>query len=263
MKSETVGFCNKLYPEMRLIYELCRLDIKQRTAGTSFGVLWIYLNPAISMFMIWFVFYFGLRSSAGASGVYSLLVGLISWQLVSDAIVIGTGAFVEKPYLVKKIKFPLAYLPIIKVLNSLWIHLPFLAAALALSVASSNFSIKGLLIFSIIFPLYFIFLSVLVFLLSTIAVFYRDLQSVLGVVMQLIFWGTPIIWIVPEQPKAIGIVENFNPFFFVVRLYRFCFLSEKFDFQYALISFAGVSVLLFIFTKKLFGKLKEQFADVL
>lgn len=246
----------------RLFFELCVLDIKQRTAGTSFGLFWIYLNPAISMFIIWFVFKFGIKAGAGTEDIYRLLVGLIAWQLISDSIVIGAGAFTEKPYLVKKIKFPLVFLPLIKVVNSFWIHVPFLLAALVIGVSADKLTLQGAVGMIALIPLFFSFLAVLVFFLSTITVFYRDLQSILGVAIQLIFWATPIFWSLPEHPRFISSMENFNPFYFVVSAYRFCFLGEG-QFMNAFMPFLGLQVVLILATVKIFKKLKDQFSDVL
>ncbi|MGZ3748128.1 MAG: ABC transporter permease, partial [Pseudobdellovibrionaceae bacterium] len=201
-----------------LFFELCSLDMKQKTAGTAFGHIWLYLNPLISIAVIWFVFHFGLRTSTSTSAdsTYSLLMGLIAWQLILDTTVSGMGAVTEKPYLVKKIKFPLEFLPLIKVVNCFRIHIPFLVLIVLMSINSDHFSITRLLLFVFIAPFIFIFLTSIVLLLSTAVVFYRDLQGIVTMLMQLLFWGTPIIWSVPKNPEIIEAVELFNPFYFIV-----------------------------------------------
>lgn len=249
--------------KMRLFFELCVLDIKQRTAGTAFGLIWLYLNPAMSMFIIWFVYKFGLKAGGASSAeIYRLLIGLIAWQFVSDALLVGAGAFLEKPYLVKKIKFPLGFLPMIKVVNSIFIHLPFLLAALLVSYSAEQISFIGVLEFIGILPFLGVFVTAMVFFVSTVTVFYRDLQSVLGLSLQLLFWATPIFWHPPENPKFILTLEAFNPFYFIVQAYRFCFLQEG-SLYPSIIPFGLMTGLSIFVTFKIFNKLKDQFSDVL
>lgn len=255
----------KLFKEKaRLFFQLCSLDMKQKTAGTALGFVWLYLNPLVSIAVIWFVFTFGLKgNSSPAHGIQSLLVGLISWQLIQETIMSGMGAFIEKPFLVKKIKFPLEFLPLIKVTNSFRVHLPFLILALLVSIQAGQLSFVGIIKFVFALPFIFLFLWSAVLLFSTITVFYRDFQSFIGMIMQLLFWATPIFWPIPESPKFIRIIENFNPVFFIVKVYRYCFLNETGDMQFGFAIFMLFLVLVSVLGIKIFSKLKDQFADVL
>ncbi len=253
----------KTKERLKLMRDLCKLDIRQRTAGTAFGTIWIYLSSAISITIIWFVFHFGLRSSVGAQALYSLLVGLMAWQLILDSVLSGAAAYTEKPYLVKKIKFPLLYLPVIKVINSFWFHFPFVILILLISIFSGQFSLSGFVIYALFMPFVFVFITTLVFLLSTIAVFYRDLQSLLGVMTQLFFWFTPIIWTIPKEPEFMRWIQIGNPFYTIIAVYRFSFLGESFPALEACAAFFGILVVLMFVTRKVYRKLKDQFADVL
>jgi teichoic acid transport system permease protein len=247
-----------------LFLELCNLDMRQRTAGTALGLIWLYLNPLVSIAVIWFVFHFGLKTTtSSADSTNILLVSLMAWYFIQDTVITGMGAVTEKPYLVKKIKFPIEFLPLIKVVNSFRIHLPFLFLIGIVSWSSGNFSWLNILYFIFFMPVLLLFLSSLVFLLSTAIVFYRDLQSMVAMLMQLVFWATPIIWTVPENPKIISDIEVFNPIFFIVKIYRSSFLGQPMDSWVHVVIFTTFLLALCYCAFKLFGKLKDQFADVL
>lgn len=249
--------------KLRLFLELCNLDMKQKTAGTALGYLWLYITPLVSIAVIWFVFYFGLKVNTNADGIYSLLVGLMAWQFVSEAILTGLGAFTEKPYLVKKIKFPLIFLPMIKVANSFRIHIPFIGIMILISIISGHFSLLGMLSFIFALPFILGFITSVILLLGTVVVFYRDLLSFVGVIMQLVFWATPVIWSVPESPRFIHIVEMFNPIYLIIRIYRFSFLEENVHFSADIIAFSILVLCLVFCSRFVFVKLRDQFADVL
>jgi teichoic acid transport system permease protein len=220
-------FARALKTSSSVFWELCNLDLKQRTVGSLFGFFWMYFSPLLSIAIIWFVFHFGLKGNSTPGSVYYLLVGLMAWQLISDTVFSGISTFTEKPYLIKKIKFPLELLPVIKVVNAFRIHIPFLILIFITSIVSGKFHFENIVIFPIFICLIFIFLTGLILLLSTVIVFYKDLQNAVGLIMQLFFWGTPIIWNLNVTPKYFEYIELFNPFNFIISSYRYCFLDES------------------------------------
>lgn len=262
--NSTVAKAQPFRSKLILFLELCSLDMKVRTAGTAFGFIWLYLNPLISIAVIWSVFHFGLKATSSNSGsTYTLLVSLMAWYFIQDLLISGMGAITEKPYLVKKIKFPTELLPLIKVVNSFRIHLPFLALTILFSVLSGHFSWIGLFQFFVSLPLIMVFLTSVVFLLSTAVVFYRDIQSIVTMIMQLVFWATPIIWTVPETPRIVGKIESLNPIYYILKVYRYCFLGQESWDPISTFLFFLFLVVFVILARRVFNTLKEQFADVL
>lgn len=256
-------FVHSFRGKFSLFWELSNLDFNQKTAGTALGILWTYLNPLLSIGIIWFVFHFGLKITSSKESMYTLLIGLMSWQFISDAITNGAGAFLEKPYLIKKIKFPFELLPLIKVVNSFRIHLPFIGLVILISIVSGSFSVVNAFFFIPFMFVIVIFLAALVLALATVVVFYRDAQNVITMTMQILFWATPIVWVIPSSPRFIAVAEFYNPMSFIVSAYRFCFLGENNNIGLGFGIFFIYTVLAAGASTKLFYKLKDQFADVL
>jgi lipopolysaccharide transport system permease protein/teichoic acid transport system permease protein len=103
-------------------------------------------------------------------------------------------------------------------------------------------------------------------LLSALMVFHRDLGQVVGVLLNLAFWATPVVWVaegvVPAEARWILFA---NPFTYVIDGYRHSLLdAQPFwrDWEQGLYVW-GLAICLFALGGTVFRRLKPHFADVL
>lgn len=262
----------ELWQSRQLIWKLAANDFKKRYAGSYLGKIWAFVQPVVTVLMYWIVFdkVFQTRAQLVASGVevpyvLYLTAGLVPWFFFSEALSGGTSALLEYTYLVKKVVFKISILPLIKVIAAGFTHLFFVGVLLVIATCYGYFPT----FYTIQVLYYTICLFVLVlgicFMTSAVVVFFKDLQQIIGIGLQLGMWATPILWdmnmLSPTMQKIMGI----NPLVYVVEGYRNAVYGGQWFFENVggTIYFWAVTVLLFVLGGFVFKRLKPHFADVL
>ncbi len=263
-----------IYAGRKLITRLSVNDFKTKFAGSYLGIIWAFVQPVITVLVYWFVFEKGFKPVPinNAAGVETpfvlwLIAGMVPWFFFNDALSGGTRALLDYSYLVKKVVFQIDILPIVKVISSVFVHLFFLAFAVLLFALYGYFPdlyTLQILYYSVCL---FAFVLGLSYLTSAVVVFFRDLNQVINIVLQVGVWVTPIMWNIETMdigPALKGIIK-LNPLFYVVQGYRDAFIGkivfwERWELT---IYFWVVTLLFFWLGIHVFKKLRMHFADVL
>ena len=177
-----------------LLTNLVIRDIKARYKNSILGILWSMLNPL--GLMVVFTIVFTVMGRGGGYRQYPVfvLVGIMPWNFFSGSLVGGTNSIIANSSLIKKVYFPRELLPAASLLSNL---VNFSFTFLVLIVFIYAYGI-GLTRYALWVP--FIVLTQLIFtlgvtlLLSSIAVFYRDMLMILEVGMTAWFFLTPIFY---------------------------------------------------------------------
>ena len=100
---------------------------------------------------------------------------------------------------------------------------------------------------------------------SALNVFIRDIAQIVGVILQLGFWATPIFWDINIMPSNIKWLLKLNPMFYIVQGYRdsFIYFTPFWLHPLQTIFFWAITILTFVIGALIFKNLKPQFADVL
>ncbi len=257
-----------LYRSRDMFWDMAKNDFQSRFAGSIFGVFWAFVNPVITMLLYWFVFQVGFRS--GNVGDYPfilyLMSGLIPWFYFQDALNGGTSVLIEYSYLVKKLVFNVGILPVLKVASALFVHVFFLGFLLIVcSLYGYIPSLYTLQIFYYIICSAFLVLG-LSYITSACTVFFRDMAQIIGIVLMIGTWITPIMWNADGGLSPILMkVFQLNPMYYVVDGFRDAFLYHNWFWEKPLwtVYFWVVSILIYIFGVKFFNRLKVHFSDVL
>lgn len=105
----------------KLILELSKADFKKRFVGSYFGVVWMFIQPMVTIAIYAFIFgEHGMKNAPpvpGASYVIWLAPGIIPWFYFSEILNTGTNCLQEYHYLVKKVVFEVEHLPLIKLIS--------------------------------------------------------------------------------------------------------------------------------------------------
>ena len=251
-----------------MIWDLAVNDFAIKYAGSYFGIFWAFVQPIITILVYWCVFEYGLKSTAPIPNVSYIVwfaTGMIPWFFFSDAVNAVTNSFIEYSYLVKKVVFDIEFLPIVKIISNLFIHLFFVGLLVIISLANGQ---KMTLHFIEVF---YYMLCLILFayaigkITSSIIVFFKDLGQIVNIVLQIGLWVTPIIWSYIIVPEKFQWIVKLNPVFYIVEGYRDSFIEGKWFFQKPLLTvyFWLFTSLLLIIGKVVFKKLKPHFADVL
>ena len=259
--------CNSLYEQRELVFNLAKNDFKTRYVGSYLGVIWAFIRPMVTIIVYWFVFQIGMKSGSvnGCPFVLWLIAGLVPWFYFSDALGSGTGSLIEYQYLVKKIVFNISTLPIVKIVSAFFVHAAFVCLTIVI------FTFYGYTpdryTFQIIYYSFCmaVFTLGLVYITSSLVVFFRDTTQIIGVVLEVGIWITPIMWQLTVLPESIRWIFKLNPLYYIVSGYRDSLITKIsiVDNLYMTAYFWVVTCIMFIVGTNIFNKLKVHFADVL
>lgn len=264
---------NQKVNNKKLIRYLTKNDFKTRFAGSYFGIVWGFVQPLVTILLYWFVFELALKSGPVAETevpfVLWLMAGLVPWFFFSEAVTNGTNCFMEYNYLVKKVMFEIKILPLVKVLSSLYVHAFFVGILAVIYLATGNFpGITAIQVVYYSFAMVMLCLAV-VYFTASVAVFFKDTTQLVGIGMQVGVWMTPIMWsyqdMAPRVPAILQMILKLNPMFYIVQGYRDAMIDKIWFFErpgLTIYYWCFVLVLFFI-SRKVYGKLKPQFSDVL
>lgn len=252
---------------LRILWSLVLADLKRRYMGTYLGMVWALAAPIATIGVLLFVFRYGFRSGPieGVDFTVWLVVGLVPWFFINDGLIAGANAIAEYSFLVRKMHFSTEMLPLARICSSLCVHLALLACMFLLLMAQG----RPPTIYWLQLPYYLGCLFLLVLgagvLCSVVQVFVKDFQQVVIMLMQVMFWATPIVWEAKILPRDFSLLLLLNPVHYVVQGYRDTFLNGVwfFDKPAETLWFWLGTALLVGGAMALFGRMKHDFADVL
>lgn len=267
MFRKTINFISDIYRQRGLLLDLSKRDLKVRFAGSNLGIFWAFIQPVITILVLWFVVEMGFKSrpTGNVPFILWLMTGMIPYFFFSDALAMATNSVIENSFLVKKIVFRVSLLPIIKIISSLFVHV-FFIFFLILVFALYGFypTFYSIQIFYYLFATIVMLLSIS-WVTSAVTVFFRDLTQLVQTALQILFWGTPIFWSINMMPANLKWILKLNPLFYIIDGYRNCFIYNKWfwqDWQLTLYFWCVVGIFA-VTGMAVFGRLRPHFADVL
>lgn len=261
------NFLRTLYQRRFLIFEMAKRDIMTQHVGSMLGIFWTFINPIITIFILWFVFGVGFKAApkGNVPFVVWLTAAMAVWNTFSEIVNGSTSVIINNSHLVKKVVFPLSILPVVKLAGSFITHSVFLVVLTALILLHRMpFSLYW---FQALY--YFAAMSILAlgisWISSSINIFARDTSQIVNVVLQLGFWATPIFWDPTIMPQKIQFLLRLNPMFYIVQGYResFIYFVPFWTHWQMSLYFWGVTFAVFAVGAAIFLRLRPHFADVL
>lgn len=203
-----------------LVFNLVSKNLKTKYRKSIFGVLWTLISPLAMTAVYYFVFKVVMDVQVPHRLVF-FMTGILFWSFISQTIVEGMESLVGNMGLLTKVPVPVnvfSFVGAITNLTTLLLSMPILLGAVLVSGAPISWSLSLLPIYGL-----FMFLTVysISFCLSVTFVFLRDLRHVMGIVMPIWFYITPVIYddqMIPEKYKWILYVNPFGVFFSDIHL---------------------------------------------
>ncbi|MBE9528229.1 MAG: ABC transporter permease [Proteobacteria bacterium] len=262
-------FIGRLWRSRYMLRTMAARDLKAMYVGSVFGLLWAVLNPLFLVAIYGIVFGVFMKSTPGAvyktdSFFLFLLCGLVPWQFFTQALTTSSGVLVANSNLVKKaVGFPSEILPIVVVISNIISHLISVALLLIiLIIFNHSLPITTPYIF-----IYLFFAAIFCigcgWVLSSLNVFSKDVNQILGIAIMGLFFLTPVLYSSDIVPPGALFIMKLNPIYHLVEGYRFALLAGRFlplpDFIYLAVTSFGM----FGLGGVLFRKMKPWFAEVM
>jgi ABC-2 type transport system permease protein len=168
---------------------------------------------------------------------FFLLCGLLPWNLLANGIGGSMGVLIGNSNLIKKTYFPREVLVAANVaawVVSLLIEVGVLSVAL---MVAGNFVLPWLPLVLVLVVVQTVFVMGIALTLSALNVYFRDVQHLIGIVLQLWFYATPIVYPlsrVPARASLFGVsipvrrIYGLNPMVRFVEAYRDCLYNLRF-----------------------------------
>ena len=252
-----------------LLFQLWARDYAARFRGGLLGLGWSVLNPLLTLAMYSFVFVvvFRMRWPSGpdvqGNFVILLFTGLIVHALFAEMVTRAPILVTSNVSYVKKVVFPLDFLPLMPLLGAFLNFLIGLALVLILVFFLQGFiPLTALLLPLVLVPFLLAILGITYFFAS-VGVFVRDLAQLAGFIASVSLFASPVLYPLDSVPERFQPLLYINPITFAVEELRsLCILGNGPDLT-GLAFYTLYALVIFFLGLTWFEKTKKGFADVL
>ena len=256
----------KLYA---LLPPLLARDLRERYAGSAFGIFWTFLQPILFILLYWLVFSQVLKirirvDTGDIPFLPFLLSGILPWFAIQDGLIRGTSSLLEKRHVIKKVMFPAELFPLSSVMSAFIHHsIGLVLFLIVFFIWKGAISVTQVAFIAVLLGIQILIVSGLSLFLSSLSVYVRDVIQVLGVALQVVFYTSTILYPLNAVPGKLKYIVLLNPMTALAEAYHHAILYDSFpdykSFLYLIVVMV-VAVTAGIFV---FRKLKKGFADVL
>jgi lipopolysaccharide transport system permease protein len=251
-----------------LILSMVRRDIVSRYRGSFADAFWALLNPLLLMLTYYFVFGVFLKTrfpgDPSQSGfVLFFLSGMLPWLAMNESIARAPNSALEHRNLITKVIFPVEVLPLNLTLAGLVTGLTATVIFLFFLVASRGGVPLTALWLPVIWVPQILLTAGLCYLLAAVGVYVRDLVYVMGLLLTMWFFLTPICYPDTALPEVLLPILGKNPLYILVRAYRAIFIESASPNWPAIAKLYALSVVIFYAGFAVFRRARRSFADVL
>lgn len=202
-----------------IVTSLVSKDFKLKYRRSILGVLWSVLNPLLMMCVLTAVFSAFFRFQIENYPLY-LILGNTLFAFAMDGASSAMYSIIDSAPLIKKVRIDKIIFPIEKVLFQL---VNFAISLIAVAIVMAFFRIAptfNLLLLPLLLVYVAMFSLGLGFLLSALAVFFRDVLHIWGVIQTAWMYATPLFYPSDILPAWMMQLEAFNPMYHFVTYFR-------------------------------------------
>jgi ABC-2 type transport system permease protein len=195
-----------------LIRELVTSDFKLRYQGSVLGYLWSLLRPLFLFGVLYLVFTHVIRLGHNVPHYPAyLLLGLVLWQFFIESTVSGMNAITGRGDLVRKVSIP-KYTIVLSTTISAFVTLCLNMVVVFIFMLIGHVAVRPVIILAL--PLLaelVIFCLGIAFILATLFVRFKDISHIWDVILQALFYATPIIYDFRIVPHKLAKIVSLNP----------------------------------------------------
>jgi ABC-type polysaccharide/polyol phosphate export permease len=260
-------FIGQIYHHRNLILELTKRDFNTKYIKNYFGLAWAILDPLFFILILFFVFgmRYGNQEVLGTPFINYLICGYIAYDFFNNTLGQMVGSIQSYSFLIKKVDFHSAIIPMFKILSHSIMH--GILLILSIIILICNGVVPELMIIQIVyyhFALGFLLIG-LGWITAAIYPFFPDVKNIVSIVTRIMFFVTPLFWSIEGLPDNIAFIMKINPLYYIVNGYResLIFNIQFWNHPLQTIYFWSLSILIFIIGVFVFKRLKPHFADVI
>lgn len=247
---------------LHLLHQLIRRDFTARFTGSALGLAWAILQPLSLVTLYWFVFTVFIPRGPGAQDgeyVYFLIAGLVPWIGFSEGMMRSTTSVVDNAAIVRRLVFRSEYLVVVPNVSAILFELIGLGLFLLFLAVSARLS-PMLWLLPVPILLQFALQTGIGWLLAALYVFFRDLNQVLGFLLSILFYLSPILYGVSPR---LEVFFNWNPLTPLLGLFRSALLGSALPPPASIVFLVVVAFLAFVGGLTVFRRTRPAIADLI
>jgi ABC-type polysaccharide/polyol phosphate export permease len=248
----------ELFQFRELLFNLVINELKLRYRNSILGFLWTILNPLFYLLILALVFSKIIKFQIPNYTIF-LFAGLTSWLMIQQTVTIATASIVNNQALIRRVYVPKMVFPLSNVFSR-YIDHTILTVILLVFMVIFKVPFTWSLLFIPVIVLMIFFFSLGLSLITTVAqIKIRDVQHIVSIIFQILFYTTPIIYPLEILPAKYQPLLLWNPFFYFVQCFRFpIYYSSLPPLNLFLVALA-LTILAFAFGFILFYKKEKYF----
>ena len=257
-----------LYKYRNFIIQSVRNDLISRFSRSKLGGLWAILNP-LSQVLIYALILSNVLAAKlpGVDSQYAyaiyLMAGLLGWTLFNEIVGRCLNIFIEHGNLIKKMSFPRVALPAIAVgsclINNLFLFISMLGI-FALLGHQFNMAMLWLIPLTLVVVVFSLGVGLI---LGVMNVFLRDIGQVTPIILQMLFWFTPIVYPVTIIPEVYRHWLNLNPMYPIIDAYQQILVYGNSPQWEGVLTILAVGIILSIVGLFMFRRSSAEMVDAL
>lgn len=262
MRMVKLNRVNRFLHSLDVLRVLVEKEMKAKYKVASLGYIWSLAQPLASVMIFYFVFKIVVHINIENYPLF-LIIGLFAWQWFAVAVNNSLTSLVYNASVIKKINFPRELIPIsivaVEMLHFI-MTVPVLLSAMFFCGVKPH--VNAIFLFPFVLLLQFLFTVAVCLFVSAVNLFFRDLERLVAVLMMLLFYLTPVVYVLDMVPVELKHYVLLNPMAIIVTTWRDILLNGTL--KWSELGLAGVlSCGLVLISYWVFGRLSPRFAELL
>lgn len=251
-----------LYAYRELLKSNVKKEIRGKYKGSFLGILWSFVNPLLMTLVYALVFPYLLRGSGYEHYTTFLIIGILPWNWFTTCISQGTFTVLGNGGIIKKVYFPREILPISVVTSGIVNYLISCLVMFIFLICSGIGFSKYIVFFPIVMIAQYLLTLGIIFITSAINVYVRDLEYIINFFIQMLFYGTPILYSADMfMGTKIEFLVKMNPMATIINSYKDIFYWQNMPHIKSLLIVLVASAIFCYVGLLIFRKLSKGFAE--
>ena len=235
-------------------------DIRGKYKGSFLGVLWSFINPLLSVIVYAIVFQYIMRFNIEHYLIY-LISGIIPWTFFTTSLNGGINSILYNGNIIKKVYFPRSILPISSVTSALINFLISCIIILLFTIFSGVGISVNLVFLPIVVIIQYILCLGIVFILSAVEIYFKDIEHIINFFISMMFYVTPILYTPDAVPENMRFILKYNPMSYIIESYHDIFYYKQSPDLFKIGIVFIISMIILVLGYNIFKKLQKGFAE--
>lgn len=245
-----------------LLYVMTAKDLKVRYKSSVLGYLWSVANPLLFAMIYFFIFKMIMRVQIPDYTLF-IITGLFPWQWFAGSVTTSLFSFLSNAQIIKKTVFPRSVIPLSNVMMEGFHFLCTIPVIIVFMLVYHRIpSINWLWGIPLIAIGQIILSFGLSLFLSTLNLFFRDLERFVSLGIMLMFYCTPILYNSEMIPEKYQWITQYSPLAWMITGWRDLLMNNVINYP-VIAEFYVASAVILILGVMVFNKLKFRFAEIL